>query len=72
LNQCVGLKNASIRDELQPLTFEDVFLLLESRRLNDFTLPVPKELYKIVNFLLEHGKLKPNIFLSSGNLSLAG
>lgn len=44
---------------------------MDSRRLNDFTLPLPKELHKLVNFILEHGKIKPNIFLSSGNLSLA-
>ena len=69
LNQCVGLNNQSVRYELQNLGFEDIFLLMESRRLNNFTLPIPKELHKIMNFLMEYGKMKPNIFLTSGNLS---
>ena len=42
-------------------------VLMESRRLNDFTLPVPKELYRMLNFILEHGKYKANIFLNPGN-----
>lgn len=45
---------------------------MESRRLNNFTLPIPKELHRLLNFILDHGKIKPNIFLSPGNLSLCG
>jgi hypothetical protein len=43
--------------------------LIESRRLNDFTLPIPKELHKMLNFILDYGKCKANIFLNSGNAS---
>lgn len=67
LNQCVGPQSA--REELQPLGFEDILLMLESRRLNAYTLPVPKELHKLANFILREGKTKPDIFLASGNLS---
>ena len=69
LNQCVGTQ--CIRTELQLLAFEEIFLLMESRQMNEFTLPVPKEMHKMLNFILEHGKHKPNIFLSPGNLSLS-
>ena len=44
---------------------------LETRRLNNITLPVPKELYKMLNYILDHGKSKPNIFLNSGSSHLA-
>lgn len=71
LNQCTGTKYKSIREELQNLTFDEILLYIENRRLNDFTLPVPKELHTLLDFILEHGKYKPNIFLTSGNASLA-
>jgi hypothetical protein len=57
----------SIREELQRTSFEEIMLLMESRRLNDFTLPVPKEMHKMINYILKEGKLKPNIFLNTGN-----
>jgi len=60
----------SVRDELQPLSYDEIFLYMENRKLNAFTLPVPKELHKILNYILLYGKTKPNIFLSPGNLSL--
>ena len=60
-----------MREELQSLTFEDIFLLIESRKLNEFVLPVPKELHKLVNYILTNGKIKADIFLTSGNLSLS-
>jgi hypothetical protein len=44
---------------------------MESRRLNKFTLPVPKELYQLLNYILKHGKTRPDIFLASGNLQLS-
>lgn len=69
LNQCVGANGMSLRDELSKIESDDLLLLLESKRLNEFTLPVPKELYRMVNFILQEGKLKPNIFLTSGNAS---
>jgi hypothetical protein len=59
----------SAREELQPLSFEDILLMLESRRLNSYTLPIPKELHKLTNFILREGKSKPDIFFASGNLS---
>ena len=42
---------------------------MDSRKLNDFTLPIPKELHRMANYILSHGKTKANIFLTSGNLS---
>lgn len=36
-----------------------------------FTLPIPKELHKMANYILKKGKLKADIFLKSGNLSLS-
>lgn len=71
LNQCVGKEGLSIREELQAISFEDILLLMESKTLNEFTLPVPKELHKMVNFILQEGKLKPNIFLNTGNATQA-
>ena len=44
---------------------------MDSRKMNDFTLPIPKELHKLVNYILQEGKLKPNIFLNSGNSAFA-
>ena len=38
---------------------------------NEKSLPVPKELYKMTNYILREGKLKPNIFLNSGNAAQA-
>lgn len=58
-----------MRDELSLLTFEDVLLLLENKIVSDSSLPIPKELYKLANYILKEGKLKPNIFLNSGNAS---
>ena len=46
---------------------ENIIMLIDTRRLNEFTLPIPKELHMMLNFILEHGKYKPNIFLHSGN-----
>lgn len=46
--------------------------MLDSKQLNTFTLPIPKELYRLVNFIMQEGKLKPNIFLTSGNAAQAG
>lgn len=66
LNQCTGQSYRSVRDELQSLEFEDILLLLESRRLNDFTLPIPKELQKLCTHIMEFGAQTPNIFLKSG------
>ncbi|CDW83152.1 inositol polyphosphate 5-phosphatase ocrl-1 isoform x2 [Stylonychia lemnae] len=71
LNQCTGKDNLSIRDELQQINFEDVFLCMQSRRLNQFTLPLPKELHRLATYILQEGKLKPNIFLNSGNAAQA-
>jgi len=67
LNQCTGVNFPNIREELQNLPSDMIIDLLETRKLNNFTLPIPKELYKLVNYILEHGKLKPNIFFNSGN-----
>ena len=67
LNQCVGKDGLSIREELALISFEDILILMESKSLNNFTLPVPKELHKMVNYILHEGKLKPNIFLNTGN-----
>lgn len=48
---------------------DEVFSLFESNKLGNYTLPIPKELYKLANFILLNGKTKANIFLTSGNLS---
>eukprot|EP00347_Sterkiella_histriomuscorum_P006556 403352324 len=66
-DNCVGKDNKSVRDELSQIKFEDVLLLMDTTKLNDFSLPIPKELHKMVNYILKEGKLKPNIFLNSGN-----
>jgi len=66
LNQCTG---KSIRDELQALSNEEITTIIETRRLSGFSLPVPKELHKMINFIIENGKMTSNIFLSSGNAS---
>jgi hypothetical protein len=52
LNQCIGKNGLSIRDELSKIDSDEVLFLLESKKLNDFTLPIPKELFKMVNFIL--------------------
>jgi hypothetical protein len=51
------------------LTFEDIILQMDNHV--GFTLPIPKELYKMANYVLKEGKLKADIFLTSGNLSLS-
>jgi len=71
LNQCVGKDGKSIRKELAKIQSEERLLLIESKKLNDFTLPVPKELHALISFLMQNGKLKPNIFLTSGNPVIA-
>ena len=48
---------------------EEITTILETRRLSGFSLPVPKELHKMINFIIENGKMTSNIFLSSGNAS---
>jgi hypothetical protein len=53
------------------MRFEDILVFMETRRMNDFTLPVPKEMHKMVTFILEYGKKKSNIFLNSGNAHMA-
>jgi hypothetical protein len=58
-----------VREELTDLSFNEIIALLETRRLNDFTLPIPKELHKMLNFILDNGKYKTNIFLNPGNAS---
>ena len=41
------------------------------KELSAFSLPVPRELHRLLTFILREGKTKPNIFHSSGNLSLS-
>jgi hypothetical protein len=71
LNQCTGGRDGkqSVREILQELSYEEMAQLFESTKLSTFTLPIPRELHKMVNFIITHGKTKPNIFLTSGNLS---
>ena len=48
------------------MTFEDIILQMDNHV--GFTLPIPKELYKMANYVLKEGKLKADIFLTSGNI----
>jgi len=48
---------------------DDMFSLFDTKKLAHFSLPLPKEMHKLINFILLNGKTKANIFLTSGNLS---
>lgn len=69
MNLCTGVNNKSIREELQNLKPHDIFKLIRAHeeKEGDGSLPIPKELFRMANFIMEHGKTTPNIFLSSGN-----
>ena len=46
-------------------------LSLDNNSFSNLRLPIPKELHRLANFLLLHAKTKPDLFLTSGNLSLS-